>query len=161
MRNTTLCHIEKDGKYLMLHRTKKVNDLNHDKWVGIGGKFEDKESPEQCNRREVLEETGLSLLKSNYRGIVTFVSDKWETEFMHIFTSDLFEGELCDCDEGTLEWVDKKELLSLPLWAGDKIFLCLIEYEKYPFFSLRLEYVGDTLISAILNDIPLDIGEIL
>ena len=161
MRNTTLCHIEKDGKYLMLHRTKKVNDLNHDKWVGIGGKFEDKESPEQCNRREVLEETGLSLLKSNYRGIVTFVSDKWETEFMHIFTSDLFEGELCDCDEGTLEWVDKKELLSLPLWAGDKIFLCLIEDVKYPFFSLRLEYVGDTLISAILNDIPLDIGEIL
>lgn len=161
MRNTTLCHIENDGKYLMLHRTKKVNDLNHDKWVGIGGKFEDKESPEQCNRREVLEETGLSLLKSNYRGIVTFVSDKWETEFMHIFTSDLFEGELCDCDEGTLEWVDKKELLSLPLWAGDKIFLCLIEDEKYPFFSLRLEYVGDTLISAILNDIPLDIGEIL
>lgn len=161
MRNTTLCHIEKDGKYLMLHRIKKENDLNHDKWVGIGGKFEDKESPEQCNRREVLEETGLTLLKSNYRGIVTFVSDKWETEFMHIFTSDSFEGELCDCEEGTLEWVDKKELLSLPLWAGDKIFLHLIDDPSYPFFSLRLEYVGETLISAILNDIPLNIGDIL
>lgn len=161
MRNTTLCHIEKDGKYLMLHRTKKENDLNHDKWVGIGGKFEEKESPEQCNRREVLEETGLTLLKSNYRGIVTFVSDKWETELMHIFTCESFKGKVCECDEGTLEWVDKKELLSLPLWEGDKIFLRLIEDKTYPFFSLRLEYVGDTLIGAILNDIPLDIGEIL
>ena len=160
MRNTTLCHIEKDGKYLMLHRVKKENDLNHDKWVGIGGKFEDKESPEQCNRREVLEETGLTLLKSNYRGIVTFVSDKWETEYMHIFTSNLFEGEICECDEGTLEWVDKKELLSLPLWVGDKIFLKLIDDESYPFFSLRLEYMGDQLISAILNDITLDIGDL-
>ena len=160
MRNTTLCHIEKDGKYLMLHRVKKENDLNHDKWVGIGGKFEDKESPEQCNRREVLEETGLTLLKSNYRGIVTFVSDKWETEYMHIFTSNLFEGEICECDEGTLEWVDKKELLSLPLWVGDKIFLKLIDDESYPFFSLRLEYMGDQLISAILNDTTLDIGDL-
>lgn len=160
MRNTTLCHIEKDGKYLMLHRVKKENDLNHDKWVGIGGKFEDKESPEQCNRREVLEETGLTLLKSNYRGIVTFVSDKWETEYMHIFTSNLFEGEICECDEGTLEWIDKKELLSLPLWVGDKIFLKLIDDESYPFFSLRLEYMGDQLISAILNDITLDIGDL-
>ncbi len=160
MRNTTLCHIEKDGKYLMLYRVKKENDLNHDKWVGIGGKFEDKESPEQCNRREVLEETGLTLLKSNYRGIVTFVSDKWETEYMHIFTSNLFEGEICECDEGTLEWIDKKELLSLPLWVGDKIFLKLIDDESYPFFSLRLEYMGDQLISAILNDITLDIGDL-
>ena len=160
MRNTTLCHIEKDGKYLMLHRVKKENDLNHAKWVGIGGKFEDKESPEQCNQREVLEETGLTLLKSNYRGIVTFVSDKWETEYMHIFTSNLFEGEICECDEGTLEWIDKKELLSLPLWVGDKIFLKLIDDESYPFFSLRLEYMGDQLISAILNDITLDIGDL-
>lgn len=161
MRNTTLCHIEKEGKYLMLHRVKKKNDLNHDKWVGIGGKFEDKESPEQCNRREVSEETGLTLLKSKYRGIVTFVSDKWETEFMHIFTSDSFRGEICECDEGTLEWIDKNELLTLSLWEGDKIFLRLIEDPSYPFFSLRLEYVGDKLISAILNDIPLDIGEII
>ncbi len=161
MRNTTLCHIEKDGKYLMLHRVKKENDLNHDKWVGIGGKFEDKESPEQCNRREVFEETGLTLNSSEYRGIVTFVSDKWETEYMHIFTSDNFYGEIIECDEGNLVWVDKKELLTLPLWVGDKIFLKLIEDKNYPFFSLRLEYCGDNLISAILNDRELDIGEVI
>ena len=161
MRNTTLCHIEKDGKYLMLHRVKKENDLNHDKWVGIGGKFEDKESPEQCNRREVFEETGLTLNSSEYRGIVTFVSDKWETEYMHIFTSNNFYGEITECDEGNLVWVDKKELLTLPLWVGDKIFLKLIEDKDYPFFSLRLEYCGDNLISAILNDRELDIGEVI
>ncbi len=151
MRNTTLCHIERDGKYLMLHRVKKENDLNRDKWVGIGGKFEDKESPEQCNTREVFEETGLTLKSSRYRGLVTFVSDKWETEYMHIFTSTEFEGEVGDCDEGELCWVDKTEIYSLPLWAGDKIFLRLIEREDTPFFSLRLEYMGETLVSAILN----------
>jgi 8-oxo-dGTP diphosphatase len=161
MRNTTLCHIEKDGKYLMLHRVKKENDLNHDKWVGIGGKFEDKESPEQCNRREVLEETGLTLNSSEYRGIVTFVSDKWETEYMHIFTSNDFSGEIIECDEGDLVWIDKKELLTLPLWVGDKIFLKLIEDKSYPFFSLRLEYCGESLVSAILNDKELDIGEVI
>lgn len=161
MRNTTLCHIEKDGKYLMLHRVKKENDLNHDKWVGIGGKFEDKESPEQCNRREVLEETGLTLNSSEYRGIVTFVSDKWETEYMHIFTSNDFSGEIIECDEGDLVWIDKKELLTLPLWVGDKIFLKLIEDKSCPFFSLRLEYCGESLVSAILNDKELDIGEVI
>ena len=152
MISTTLCHIEKDGKYLMLHRIKKENDLNKDKWVGIGGKFEDKESPEQCNRREVFEETGLSVNNAKYRGIVTFVSDKWETEFMHIFTCDDFSGNIIECDEGKLEWVDKKELLNLPIWEGDKIFLELINSPSSPFFSLRLEYIGDKLISAILND---------
>lgn len=152
MRSTTLCHIEKDGCYLMLHRIKKENDLNRDKWVGIGGKFEDKESPEQANRREVLEETGLTLISSEYRGIVTFVSDKWETEYMHLFTSTQFKGEVRECDEGVLEWVDKTALYSLPLWEGDKIFLKLLEDRNYPFFSLRLEYKGETLISAILND---------
>ncbi len=151
MKNTTLCHIIKDGKYLMLHRVKKQNDLNHDKWVGIGGKFEDKESPEQCNVREVLEETGLTLLSSDYRGIVTFVSDEWETEYMHIFTSDNFIGELIECDEGNLEWIEQGKLSSLPLWQGDKIFLNLIKTNSTPFFSLRLEYQGDNLISAILN----------
>lgn len=150
MRNTTLCHIEKDGKYLMLHRVKKKNDLNQDKWVGIGGKFEDKESPEECNIRETFEETGLTLNSYKYCGIVTFVSDKWETEYMHIFHSDDFCGELKECDEGTLCWVDIKEIYNLPIWEGDKIFLRLIE-EKSPFFSLKLEYVGDTLINAVLN----------
>lgn len=152
MINTTLCHIEKDGKYLMLHRIKKQNDLNQDKWIGIGGKFEDEESPEQCNRREAFEETGLTLGKCDYRGIVTFVSDKWATEYMHIFTCTDFSGEIKDCDEGVLEWVDKKEIYNLPLWEGDKIFLRLIENPDTPFFSLRLEYKGETLVSAILND---------
>lgn len=150
MRNTTLCHIEKDGAYLMLHRVKKENDLNHDKWVGIGGKFEDKESPEECNFRETKEETGLTLNSARYCGIVTFVSDVWETEYMHIFHSNDFSGEIKDCDEGTLEWVKIKEIYNLPIWEGDKIFLRLIE-ENAPFFSLKLEYKGDTLVSAILN----------
>lgn len=152
MINTTLCYIEKDNKYLMLHRVKKENDLNRDKWIGIGGKFEDRESPEQCIRREAFEETGLTLKKCNYRGIVTFVSDKWPTEHMHVFTTTDFSGDLKDCDEGTLEWVEKQNIYNLPLWEGDKIFLRLIESPTTPFFSLRLEYVGETLTSAILND---------
>ena len=150
MINTTLCHIEKDGKYLMLHRVKKENDLNHDKWVGIGGKFEEKESPEDCNLREVLEETGLTLHSARYCGIVTFVSDRYETEWMHLFYSDDFSGTLLECDEGTLEWVDKQAVYDLPIWEGDKIFLRLIE-EGAPFFSLKLEYIGDTLVNAVLN----------
>ncbi len=150
MRNTTLCHIEKDGKYLMLHRVKKENDLNKDKWVGIGGKFEDRESPEECNIREVYEETGLTLKSARYCGIVTFVSDKWETEYMHIFHSDSFSGEVRECDEGVLEWVDKNKLLDLTLWEGDKIFLRLID-EKSPFFSLKLVYEGEKLTAVVLN----------
>ncbi len=150
MRNTTLCHIEKDGKYLMLHRIKKENDLNRDKWVGIGGKFEDKESPEECNKRETFEETGLVLNTAKYCGIVTFVSDIWETEYMHIFYSDDFSGDLKECDEGRLEWVKICDIYNLPIWEGDKIFLRLIE-EKADFFSLKLEYKGDTLINAVLN----------
>lgn len=161
MRNTTLCHIEKDGKYLMLHRTKKKNDLNEDKWVGIGGKFEDKESPEECNRREVLEETGLTLNSAKYCGIVTFVSDKWETEYMHIFKTDDFQGVLKECDEGELCWVDKNEIYNLPIWVGDKVFLKLIENDDTPFFSLKLSYVGEQLVTAILNDKILNVGECL
>lgn len=160
MRNTTLCHIEKNGKYLMLHRVKKQNDLNQDKWVGIGGKFEDKESPEECNLREVLEETGLTLKSARYCGIVTFVSDKWETEYMHIFHSDEFYGTVKECDEGNLEWIDKQALYTLPIWVGDKIFLRLLE-ENCPFFSLKLVYEGDTLVTAILNGKILENGEIL
>ena len=160
MINSTLCHIEKDGKYLMLHRVKKKNDINHDKWIGIGGKFEDKESPEQCNQREVFEETGLSLISSKYRGIVTFVSDKYETEYMHIFTSKEFSGTQKECDEGTLEWIDKTSLFKLPIWKGDKIFLKLIENEDFPFFSLRLEYIGDKLTEAVLNGTKLKLEDI-
>lgn len=152
MINTTLCHIEKDGCYLMLHRIKKENDINRDKWVGIGGKFEDKESPEECNLREVFEETGLRLNSYKYNGIVTFVSDFYETEYMHLFTSSDFSGTVkSDCNEGVLEWIKKEELKNIPMWQGDKIFLELIERSNEPFFSLKLEYQGDTLINAVLN----------
>lgn len=134
----------------MLHRVKKENDLNKDKWIGIGGKFEDKESPEDCLLREVKEETGLILEKYAYRGIVTFVSDKYPTEYMHLFTADKFTGSVKECDEGVLEWVDIPFVKGLPLWEGDKIFLDLIETDV-PFFSLKLEYAGETLASAVLN----------
>ena len=156
MLNTTLCYIEQDGKYLMLHRVKKKNDINHDKWIGIGGKFEEKESPEDCALREVKEETGLTLTSYAYRGLVTFVSDRYETEYMHLFTADRFTGELIDCDEGTLEWVDKALVPTLPTWAGDRIFLDLLARDV-PFFSLKLEYVGDTLVRAVLDgkELPL------
>ncbi len=155
MRNTTLCHIEKDGKYLMMHRVKKTVDENKDKWIGIGGKFEEGESPEDCLLREVREETGLTLRAFRFRGIVTFVSDEWGTEYMHLFTADAFEGELrTDCDEGQLEWIDKRELLTKPIWEGDKIFLRLLEAEA-PFFSLKLRYEGDRLVEAVLDGKPL------
>ena len=150
MKNTSLCYIERDGKYLMLHRTKKVNDENHDKWIGVGGKFEEGESPEECMLREVLEETGLTLTAWRYRGIVTFVSDQWGGEYMHLFTADGYSGALKSCDEGELEWVEKQRLLSLPIWEGDKIFLRLLDSEQ-PFFSLKLRYQGERLVAAALN----------
>jgi 8-oxo-dGTP diphosphatase len=150
MKNTTLCYIEKDNCYLLLHRVKKENDLNKDKWVGIGGKFEENESPEECLLREAMEETGLTLTDYRYCGIVTFVSDKWEGEYMHLFHATGFHGELIDCDEGTLEWVDKEFFASLPQWEGDRIFLSLME-QKVPFFSLKLCYEGDRLSYAALN----------
>ena len=150
MKNTTLCYIQREGQYLMLHRVKKKNDVNQDKWVGIGGKFEDKESPEDCLLREVFEETGLTLTGYAYRGLVTFVSDQWETEYMHLFTADEFQGEIGPCDEGNLEWVDKDKVKDLPIWVGDKIFLDLLTQEV-PFFSLKLAYQGETLVQAVLN----------
>lgn len=150
MKNTTLCYIERDGCYLMLHRVKKVNDLNHDKWIGIGGKFEENESPEECLLREAREETGLTLTQWRYCGIVTFVSDRWEGEYMHLFHATGFEGELIDCDEGVLEWVPKADFARLPKWEGDPIFLKLME-EHVPFFSLKLRYEGETLVYKALN----------
>ena len=150
MINTTLCYIEQDGQYLMLHRNKKENDINHDKWIGIGGKFEEKESPEDCVIREALEETGLTLIRPRYRGIVTFVSDFCETEWMHLFTATQFSGKLRVCEEGTLEWVRKDSLFSLPHWEGDQIFLSLLE-KDVPFFSLKLVYEGSRLVQATLN----------
>ena len=150
MKNTTLCYIEKDGCYLLLHRIKKENDLNRDKWIGIGGKFEENESPEDCLRREVTEETGLTLTGWRYCGIVTFLSDRWEGEYMHLFHATGFTGTLRDCDEGTLEWVPKGRFAELPQWEGDKIFLRLME-EGAPFFSLKLRYEGDRLAETSLN----------
>ena len=146
---TTLCYIEKDGRTLMLHRVKKKNDMNRDKWLGVGGKFEQGESPEECMLREAKEETGLTLTRWVYRGIVTFVSGDY-CEYMHLFTADAFEGKLRDCDEGTLEWVETDRLTELPIWAGDKIFLRLLK-EKEPFFSLKLVYEGERLARAVLN----------
>jgi len=134
----------------MLHRTKKHNDLNHDKWIGIGGKFENTESPEECVLREVREETGLNLETFEYRGIVTFVSDDNFTEYMHLFWSDNFSGSLIDCDEGDLEWVKISQMNNLPHWEGDEIFLKLIK-DKVPFFSLKLEYKNGKLINSVLD----------
>jgi len=142
MKNTTLCYIEQNGAYLMLHRVTKKNDENHDKWIGVGGTFEDKESPEDCVLREVKEETGLTLTRYRYRGLVTFVSDVWPTEYMHLFTADGFEGEIGPCSEGVLEWVPKDRIFSLPLWEGDRIFLNYL-LEDRSFFHLRLHYDRD------------------
>lgn len=150
MKNTTLCYIERDGKYLMLHRVKKKNDANCDKWIGVGGKFEDMESPEDCVVREVLEETGLTLTNYTFRAVITFASTGYECEYMHLFTADGFEGEIKECDEGDLEWIAKDELMKLPMWEGDRIFLEKIA-EPCPFFSLKLSYDGDRLTGAWLD----------
>ena len=156
--NTTLCYLEEGDRYLMLHRVKKENDLNHDKWIGVGGKFEADESPEDCLLRECREETGLTLTEYRYRGVVTFVSDTWETEYMHLFTATGWTGEQTVCDEGELEWIEKAKLRSLPLWEGDLLFLRLLE-EDAPFFSLKLCYEGDTLVEAALNGRTLTAAE--
>lgn len=153
MKNTTLCYIERDGCYLMLHRVKKENDLNHDKWIGIGGKFEEDESPEECLLREAREETGLTLTAWRYCGIVTFTSDRWEGEYMHLFHATGFTGGLRECDEGVLEWIPRADFDRLPKWEGDPIFLKLME-EGTPFFSLKLRYEGDRLVYKALNGYP-------
>ena len=150
MLNTTLCYIERGDEYLMLHRVKKENDINRDKWIGLGGKFEEDESPEECLLREVYEESGLRLTSWRYRGIVTFVNTKCSSEYMHLFTADGFEGTVGPCDEGELEWINKSELMKLTLWEGDRIFLRLLDSNE-PFFSLKLSYDGDELISVKLN----------
>lgn len=151
MFNTTLCYIEKDGAYLMLHRVKKKNDMNHDKWIGVGGKFETGETPYECARREIMEEVGVEVPNLKYRGIVTFVSDLYGTEYMHLFVSDGYVGEIKQvCDEGNLEWVDKSKVNDLPIWEGDKIFFRLLD-EEPRFFSLKLVYEGDSLVSHTLE----------
>lgn len=152
MRSTTLCYLENDrGEYLMLHRIKKKNDINHDKWVGVGGKFEGEESPDECLLREVREETGVALTRYRFRGVITFRFDGGEGEFMYLFTADRWTGEfLRDCDEGTLEWVPKDRAAELPVWEGDKIFFRLLEREQPPFL-LTVDYEGDRLTRAVLD----------
>ncbi|MDD5937105.1 MAG: 8-oxo-dGTP diphosphatase [Clostridiales bacterium] len=150
MKLTTLCYIEQDGKYLMLHRNKKVNDPNHAKWIGIGGKFEENESPDECLLREVKEETGLTLTKYAFRGIITFVSDEWGTEYMNLFTADEFTGEIGECNEGELHWVKKEDVLSLNLWEGDRLFLKRL-LESREFFTMKLIYQGEKLVDYKLN----------
>lgn len=150
MKNTTLCYLLQGDSVLLLHRVKKENDLNHDKWIGIGGKFEENESPEECLVREAWEETGLTLTGYQYRGIVTFVSDRWEGEYMHLYTATEWTGTIKECDEGVLEWVSLEKMKELPQWEGDGIFLRLLE-EGAPFFSLKLCYEGDCLVYAALN----------
>lgn len=150
MKNTTLCYLLQGDQVLLLHRVKKENDLNHDKWIGIGGKFEEGESPEECLLREAWEETGLTLTDYQYRGIVTFVSNEWEGEYMHLYTATGWTGALKECNEGVLEWVSREKMKELPQWEGDKIFLRLLE-EEAPFFSLKLCYEEDRLTYAALN----------
>ena len=151
MINTTLCYIEKDNKYLMLHRTKKENDLNEGKWIGVGGKFEKDETPEECLLREVQEETGLTLTKYRLRAVITFVLNEWGSEYMYLFTANEFSGELSECDEGKLKWVNKKDIFKLNIWDGDRIFLKkLIEEEN--FFTLKVVYDGDRLVESVIKD---------
>ena len=150
MLNTTLCYVTRGNEVLMLHRAKKKNDLNHDKWIGIGGKFEGEETPDECLLREAKEETGLTLTSWRCRGVVTFLSDTYEGEFMYLFTADGFTGELTDCPEGELRWVSREFVSQLPTWEGDKIFLNLL-WQDAPFFLLKLRYEGDRLAEAVLN----------
>ncbi len=150
MKKTTLCYIEKDNQYLMLHRIKKKNDVNQDKWIGIGGHFEEGETPEECVFREAKEETGLTLTSFRLRGVVEFISDQWTNEAMYLFTADGFTGNLIDCNEGELEWVKKSRLSELNLWEGDYIFLNLLD-ERESYFELRLVYEGDCLKEAVLD----------
>ena len=158
---TTLCYIEKDNKYLMLHRIKKENDINHDKWIGVGGKFEWGESPEECMLREVWEETGYTLTSWQYRGIITFVLGEDTVEYMSLFTADGFEGTPIDCNEGVLEWVEKDQIPELNLWEGDRIFFRLLEEQK-EFFSLKLVYnKQDILEQAVLDAKELELFDIL
>ena len=156
MRNSTLCYIERDGQYLMMHRIKKKNDQNQDKWIGIGGGFLEDESPEDCVRREALEETGLTLCNPKLYSVVTFVIEGGECEQMFLFKCTEFSGELTDCDEGELAWIDKDRLLALTLWEGDKIFLRLLDTRR-DFFELTLRYRGEALAGAALDGEELDL----
>lgn len=152
MKMTTLCYIEQEGKYLMLHRVKKHHDINAGKWIGVGGHVENGETPEECLLREVKEETGLVLTAYRLRGLVTFLSDACEPELMCVFTADAFDGELIECDEGELAWVEKSEILALPTWEGDRVFLERLLSGDERFFSIKLRYEGDKLVEKKITD---------
>lgn len=147
---TTLCYIERDDSYLMMHRVKKENDINKNKWIGVGGHFEESETPEECLLREVREETGLELTSWKLRGIITFSTDIYPTEYMFLYTADGYTDEMIECNEGNLEWVKKADVYDLPIWEGDKVFFKLLE-EQEEFFSLKLRYEGDKLVETVLN----------
>ncbi|HJC48730.1 MAG TPA: 8-oxo-dGTP diphosphatase [Candidatus Lachnoclostridium pullistercoris] len=151
MKMTTLCYLEQDGKYLMLYRNKKKNDINEGKWIGVGGHVEGTESPGECLEREVMEETGLKLTSYRFRGIVTFVPEPGKAEYMCVYTADGFEGELRECNEGELKWIPKKEVETLNLWEGDRLFLPLLMKDDTPFFSMKVVYEGDKLVYAGLD----------
>lgn len=152
MKMTTLCYIEKEGKYLMLHRVKKHHDINAGKWIGVGGHVENGETPEECLLREVKEETGLTLTAYRLHGLVTFLSDVCEPELMCVFTADAFDGELIECDEGELAWVEKSDVLALPTWEGDRVFLERLLSGDERFFSIKLRYEGDRLVEKKITD---------
>lgn len=147
MINTTLCYIEEDERYLMLHRVKKKNDINKDKWVGVGGKFEEDETPDECVLREVYEETGLILKDFRLRGVITFLSNEYEGEYMYLYTATDYDGEIHECDEGNLEWVLKDKVLELPIWEGDKLFFEELNADR-GFFTMKLRYKGDSLVES-------------
>lgn len=155
MKQTTLCYLQQDDQWLMLHRVKKIVDASHDKWIGVGGKCEAGESPDECMLREVFEETGLTVTEWQYRGIVTFISDIWPSEYMHLFTATRWQGTLSECDEGELQWIPIPQVNKLNLWQGDRIFLRLLRYPNQPFFSLKLVYHDANLIEAKLNNNPI------
>ena len=152
MKMTTLCYIEQEGKYLMLHRVKKHHDINAGKWIGVGGHVENGETPEECLLREVKEETGLVLTAYRLRGLVTFLSDVCDPELMCVFTADAFDGALIECDEGELAWVEKSDVLALPTWEGDRVFLERLLSGDERFFSIKLRYEGDKLVEKKITD---------
>lgn len=157
---TTLCYIENKDNYLMLHRTKKENDINKDKWIGVGGHFEPGESPDECLIREVMEETGLTLTSYRLRGIITFSTNTWQTEYMFLYTATTETTEFGPCNEGELVWVTKDKINNLNLWEGDKIFFKLLN-EREDMFSLKLTYYNDTLTEAVLDGTPMELFETL
>ena len=156
MRLTTLCYIERDGCWLMMHRVKKARDENAGKWIGIGGHLEKDESPEECVLREIREETGLAVSHLKLRGLLTFILPAWGNEMTFLYTAETKEEALPECPEGELRWIPLREIERLTLWEGDRLFLKLLS-EDAPFFLMKLEYCGDRLERAYVNGAAIEI----